>query len=91
MIRNPEIAKNPSTPTEKRSCSVAAGGSRLVIGQQCHSITSAASSSRHAFSALRRGSNTCPRVIGLRLSYAPRTMDAPRTGAAYYRHRPSRG
>lgn len=63
VMRNPEIAKKPSTPTEKSTCRIASGGIRPVTGNECHKITSAASASRKAFSALFRGSNACANFI----------------------------
>lgn len=61
VIRNPETAKNPSTPTCESNCVIGlAGISWPVNGQVCQRITEVARMRRHALSALLRGSNTRP-------------------------------
>ncbi|SKW61623.1 Uncharacterised protein [Mycobacteroides abscessus subsp. abscessus] len=61
MIRNPDTAKNPSTPTCESNWVIGLGGiSWPVKGQVCQRITEIARTSRHALSALLRGSNTRP-------------------------------
>lgn len=49
-MRNPEIAKNPSTPTDIRIWRIHAGGTRPVFWKECRRITSVASANRIAFS-----------------------------------------
>src|SRR5688572_10135070 len=64
-MRKPEIAKNPSTPTEDRSWRIATDDTpRPVRGKECHRITDAASANLNAFNALLRGSNASPTFIG---------------------------
>lgn len=57
-MRNPEIAKNPSTQTWVNSWSYGGCTFRPVSGQECCRMTPEASTNRHTFSALIRVSKT---------------------------------
>lgn len=82
VMRNPETAKKPSTPTCSMSCS---NGRyvmvRPVSGHECQKMTLTASASRHAFSALFRGSKTWPSVKPLAGPIAP-ALVMPNTSPA---------
>lgn len=93
VMRNPEIAKNPSTHTSLRSWRAGSNATRRPVnGHEWQRMTPVAIASRHAFSALLRGSNassmvglflrrpSCRRMTALR---AAETWFALTLGATY--------